>query len=176
MALIYKKYYTTIYVCVIIFSNAVIEFYKLAMKFEIIISYLDYYIIEKVIELRVKSKPYLDQVTLAQKIGVSEGYLGKIENPKEHAKYNIRMLGRVAMALELDSYCELFPKKITEDDLVRITYEEIKSYSNKHSLAKNGKIKRKYKPISVVPLSDIEIENWTKDGKPYLKILDGTKN
>ncbi len=159
-----------------IFSNAVIERYKLIMKFEIIISYLDYYLIEKVIELRVKSKPYIDQVTLAQKIGVSEGYLGKIENPKEHAKYNIRMLGRVAMALGLDSYCELFLKKMPKHDLVRITYEEIKSYSNKHSLGKNGEIKRKYKPISVVPLTENEIEKWTKIGKPYLTILDGAKN
>jgi len=142
------------------------------MEFEIIISYLDYYIIEKVIELRVKSNPYLDQVTLAQKIGVSEGYLGKIENPKEHAKYNIRMLGRVAVALGLTSYCELLPKNLPKDDLVRIKYEEIKSYSNKHSLGKNGKIKRKYKPISMVPLTENEIEEWTKIGKPYLKILD----
>lgn len=142
------------------------------MKFEIIISYLDYYIIEKVIELRVKSNPYLDQVTLAQKIGVSEGYLGKIENPKEHAKYNIRMLGRVAVALGLDSYCELLPKNLPKDDLVKISYEEIKSYSNKHSLGKNGKIKRKYKPISVVPLTENEIEEWNLAGRPYLKILE----
>lgn len=142
------------------------------MRFEIIISYLDYYIIEKVLELRVKSKPYIDQVTLAQKVGVSEGYLGKIENPREHAKYNIRMLGRVAIALRLKSYNDLFPKKVYEHDLVRVTYEESKSYSNKHKLGKKGKIERKYKPISVVHLTEDEIEKWTKAGKPYLKILN----
>ncbi|GAA3655055.1 hypothetical protein [Flavivirga jejuensis] len=139
------------------------------MRFEIIISYLDYYIIERVIELRAKSKPYIGQVTLAHKIGVSEGYMGKIDNPKEHAKYNIRMLGRVAIVLGLKSYKDLFPDKVYEHDLVRVIYEESKSYSNKHKPDKTGKIQRKYKSISVTPLSEKEIEQWKKEGKPYLK-------
>ena len=139
------------------------------MSFEIIISYLDYYIIERVIELRAKSKPYIGQVTLAHKIGVSEGYMGKIENPKEHAKYNIRMLGRVAIALGLKSYKDLFPDKVYENDLVRVIYEESKSYSNKHKFDKDGKVRRRYKSVSITPLSDGEIEQWKKENKPYLK-------
>jgi len=141
------------------------------MKFEIVISYLDYFIIDKVIELRIKSNPYLDQVSLAHKIGVSEGYLGKIENPKEHAKYNIRLLGRVAVALGLNSYCDLLPKDIPEQDLMKIVYEERKSYPSKHSIMENGKLKRKYKIISKKYLTDSEIVEWVNNGKPYLKIL-----
>ncbi len=141
------------------------------MRFEIIISYLDYFIIDKVIELRIKSNPYLDQVTLAHKIGVSEGYLGKIENPKEHAKYNIRLLGRVAIALGLNSYCDLLPKDSPKQDLMKIVYEERKSYSNKHTIGKNGKLKRKYELISKKYLTENEITEWVNSGRPYLKIL-----
>ena len=74
------------------------------MIIEIIISHLDFLLIERVRELRIQFKPYMDQVTLAQKIGVSEGYIGNIENPKIQSKYNIRMLHRVAEALNLESY------------------------------------------------------------------------
>lgn len=81
------------------------------------------------------------------------------------------MLGRVAIALGLKSYNDLFPNKVYEHDLVRVTYKESKSYSNKHKPDKKGKIKRKYKPISVVPLTEDEIEQWTRAGKPYLKVL-----
>jgi transcriptional regulator with XRE-family HTH domain len=57
---------------------------------------------------------------LAHKLGVSEGYIGNIENPKQTAKYNIRMLSRIAIALELDSYLDLFPEKPFSNDLVKI--------------------------------------------------------
>ncbi len=72
------------------------------MIIEIITSELDFYITEKIRELRIKAG--LDQVALAQKLGVSEGYIGNIENPKHTAKANIRMLARIANALELKSY------------------------------------------------------------------------
>ncbi|MEQ5789758.1 hypothetical protein J4E06_01765 [Muricauda sp. NFXS6] len=141
------------------------------MRFEIVISYLDYFIINKVIELRIKSDPYLDQVTLAHKIGVSEGYLGKIENPKEHAKYNIRLLGRVAIALGLNSYCDLLPKDPPKHDLIKIVFEERKNYSNKHTIGKNGGLNRKYVEISQKQLTENEISEWVDSGKPYVKIL-----
>ncbi|WP_303316597.1 hypothetical protein Q4Q34_07260 [Flavivirga abyssicola] len=144
----------------------------LRMRFEIIISYLDYHIIERVIELRAKSKPYVGQVALAHKIGVSEGYMGKIENPKDHAKYNIRMLGRVAIALGLKSYRDLFPDKVYENDLVRVVYEESKSYSSKHKLDKNGKILRRYSPISITPLNEDEIEQWKEGELKYMTVIE----
>lgn len=141
------------------------------MRFEIIISYLDYFIIEKVLELRVRSNPYIDQVTLAHKIGVSEGYVGQIENPRKPARYNIRTIAKVASALGLNLYQELLPDEVSKIDLVRVTYEESKIHSNKHRPNKTGRIKRKYQPITVVPLTEDEIEQWTKAGKPYLKTL-----
>ena len=58
------------------------------MTIEIIISQIDFYVIERLREIRVKSTPYIDQVELSQRIGVSEGYIGQIENPKSRAKYN----------------------------------------------------------------------------------------
>lgn len=142
------------------------------MRFEIVISDLDYLIIQRVIELRINSNPYLDQVTLSQKIGVSEGYIGKIENPKERAKFNIRLLGKVATALNLDSYQQLLPKDLPKNDLVKIIFEERESYSNKHVFGQDGNLKRKYKQISKEPLSEKEIKEWISLGSPYIKILD----
>lgn len=77
----------------------------------------------------------------------------------------------MALALGLNSYQELLPNKTSKTDLVRVTYKESKAYSNKHKPDKKGIIKRKYKPITVVPLTEDEIEQWTKAGKPYLKTL-----
>ena len=141
------------------------------MRFEIIISYLDYYIIERVIKLRAKANPYIDQVTLAQKIGVSEGYVGQIENPRNPAKYNIRTIGKVAFALGLKSYKELLPDKVSSTDLVKVTYEGTKFYSNKHKPNKEGEIRRKYNPISVVPLTENEIEKWKKGELKYMTVI-----
>ena len=97
------------------------------MTIEIIISQIDFYVIERLREIRVKSTPYIDQVELSQRIGVSEGYIGQIENPKSRAKYNLRMIAKAARALNLKSYQEIFPSEILSDDLVKIRLKLLKS-------------------------------------------------
>lgn len=139
------------------------------MKIEIIISELDFYIIEKVRELRIKSVPYVDQMKLAHQIGVSEGYIGNIENPKVRAKYNIRMLARVAKALNLDSYEELLPKKILKNDLVRIQLKLLPSKTRKPEIDEKGNIQKRFELISKKPLNDQEIYLWKKNELKYLK-------
>ena len=88
------------------------------MIVEIVISEIDFRIKENIRYARIKAG--IDQVTLAQRIGVSEGYIGGIENPKNPAKANIRLLSRIAVALGLDSYSEIMPKKVIKNDIVRL--------------------------------------------------------
>lgn len=132
------------------------------MAIEIIISELDFYLIEKVRELRIKSG--LSQVALAQKIGVSEGYIGNIENHKQPNKYNIRMLARIAIALELKSYLDLFPEKIYSNDLVKIKIEPIDKADLQKENIKTEKLKR-FKSLSIIPLTENQILEYDKKSR-----------
>lgn len=129
------------------------------MIIEIITSELDFFLIERVRELRLKSK--LSQVALAQKIGVSEGYIGNIENHKLSKKYNIRMLSRIAVALELKSYVDLFPREVYSNDLVKIKIQLVEKGFVKRNIIENDKIER-FKSISIIPLSENEILEYDK--------------
>lgn len=143
------------------------------MQIEIITSELDFYVIEKVRELRIKATPYIDQVTLAQKLGVSEGYIGSIENPKLRSKYNIRMLHRIANALNLPSYTELLPDKLLSHDLVKIRIDLKSSFSRKHEIDKNGEVIKRFEVLAINPLSKEELELWNNksDKLKYLSII-----
>jgi len=132
------------------------------MIIEIIISELDFYLIEKVRELRIKSK--LSQVALAQKIGVSEGYIGNIENHRQSNKYNIRMLARIAIALELKSYLDLFPEKIYSNDLVKIKIDLIDKADLKKENLVGEKLKR-FKSLSITPLTEKQIIEYDKKSR-----------
>jgi len=132
------------------------------MIIEIIISELDFHLIEKVRELRIKSN--LSQVALSQKIGVSEGHIGNIENHKLTKRLNIRLLARIAKALELKSYMEFFPDKIYSNDLVKIKIELLEGYK-KRGGEFSEKINR-FKNISITPLSEEEIAAYDRYKQP----------
>ncbi|WDF66106.1 helix-turn-helix transcriptional regulator [Flavobacterium sp. KACC 22763] len=122
------------------------------MIVELIISELDFYLIEKVRELRKKEN--ISQVQLAQKIGVSEGFIGLVENPKQNHKYNIRMLNRIANALKLKSYFDLFPDKVLSNDIVKIKIELFDS--------KNKDRNSRFKSVKITSCTDSEIEEYNK--------------
>lgn len=125
------------------------------MVIEVIISELDFYLIEKIRELRIKSK--ISQMSLAQKIGVSEGYIGNIENHKQPNKYNIRLLSRTAVALGLKSYIDLFPEKVCSNDIVKIKIE-LKERKGKEA----DELLQRFKSIAISPLSEEEILEYDK--------------
>lgn len=130
------------------------------MIIEIITSELDFYLIERVRELRLKSK--LSQVMLAHKLGVSEGYIGNIENPKQPGKYNIRMLSRIAIALELKSYMDLFPPKPFSNDLVKIKINLLDKGQIKKVINTQGEIVKRFQTLSILPLSEEDILEYDK--------------
>ncbi|MCX2837471.1 helix-turn-helix transcriptional regulator [Salinimicrobium sp. MT39] len=142
------------------------------MKIQIIISYLDFFIIEKVRELRIRATPYMDQVTLAQHLGLSEGYIGNIENPKIRSKYNIRMLTRIAEALNLDSYKYFFPEDVLKYDLVKICLDLKKVSTRKHEMDGEGNIVKRFEVLSITPLSQEEKEAWKRNALNYLTVIE----
>jgi len=58
-------------------------------------SSFDNFIIQKIKEKR--SKNGLSQFDLAVKLGVSPGFIGKIESPNTNAKYNLNHLNKLAL-------------------------------------------------------------------------------
>lgn len=130
------------------------------MIIEIVTSELDFYLIESVRELRLKAK--MSQVNLAHKLGVSEGYIGNIENPKQPAKYNIRMLSRIAHALELNSYIVLFPTKVISNDLVKIKLNLFDKNQVNKTIDEETEIGKRFEILAIVPLSEAEILEYDK--------------
>lgn len=109
--------------------------------FEIIISELDLYIINKVREMRYAKG--LSQNALSTLLRLSDGAVGKIENPKERAKYNIRHINLLAEVFGC-SPREFLPEKALPNDIIKA---KIKIKRNK----KDEKGKPNFDIISIEP-------------------------
>jgi transcriptional regulator with XRE-family HTH domain len=59
---------------------------------------IEKFIIKKVREVRNEKK--ISQQKLSLAIGLAEGFIGNVENPKRPEKYNIRHLNLIARALD----------------------------------------------------------------------------
>lgn len=95
---------------------------------ELEISEIDLFLINKVRELRVAKG--ISQLKLSIALGLSEGAIGKIENPKERAKYNIRHLNLLSRALKCNP-SDLLPQKPMRNDLVRVKVKLVKNTKDK---------------------------------------------
>lgn len=139
------------------------------MVVEIVLVHLDFLIIEQIRKLRLNAG--LSQMDLAHKVGVSEGFIGNIENQKNPAKHNIRLLSKIFIACEANSYSEFNNIPITSHDIVRIRMK----YFDKEKLDKQPKINKepeeRFEIISIVPLTEIEVKNFNKKDD-YLRIIE----
>jgi len=111
---------------------------------EIIISEIDLYVINKVRELRVPKD--LSQVKLSILMGLAEGAIGKVENPKQRAKYNIRHLNLLAKALKC-SPREFLPEKPLRHDMIKARMK----------VKRNGRADKgdpNYEIIKIEPIDD----------------------
>lgn len=136
----------------------------LTMIIEIITSEIDFGVMEKIRNARIKAG--IDQVELAQRVGVSEGYIGNLENPKIDAKVNIRMLGRIAIALEQNSYNDLLPDEVKSHDLVIKRIRLIETNSRKHVLNDDGEVPKRLDVLETTPITEDELKQM-KDNKDY---------
>ena len=130
---------------------------------EIIISELDFFLIQKVKELRTKPV-YISQMKLSQYLDQSEGYIGKVENFKERSKYNIRILNKLAQIFQLNSYAELLPSTILKNDIVRLRLKIHPDPLNKR--------KKAVEILSKKSLTDEEMIQFKNNRLPYLKIIE----
>jgi transcriptional regulator with XRE-family HTH domain len=140
------------------------------MIVEIVISEIDFRIKENIRCARIKAG--IDQVTLAQRIGVSEGYIGGIENPKNPAKANIRLLSRIAVALGLDSYSEIMPKKVIENDIVRLRLDLFNINTRSQVVDANGNVPERLKELSKVKLSEKDYQLFKDEKQAYCTIIE----
>lgn len=95
---------------------------------EIKIAEIDLYVIDKARKIRVDKG--ISQVSLSIAMGLSEGTIGRIENPKERAKYNIRHINLLAKALKCNP-SDLLPPKPLKNDLIRVKIRIIKNKKDK---------------------------------------------
>ena len=130
---------------------------------EIVISELDFYLIQKVKELR-SSPIYISQMKLSQLLDQSEGYVGKVENLKERSKYNVRILNKLAQIFNLQSYSELLPEKILKGDILRI---RLKIFPEPNDSRKNL-----FKVISKRNLTEAEMILFKANELEYCKIIE----
>ncbi len=139
------------------------------MIVEIVISEIDFLIKENIRYSRIKAG--LDQVELAQKIGVSEGYIGNIENPKNSAKANTRMIARIANALKINSYLEIMPRQVVKNDIVRLKLDLFDINTRNQVLDEEGKVPERLKILSKVILSDKEIAVFKEKKQDYCTVI-----
>ena len=97
------------------------------------ISHLDYLIIVNVKNLR--SKLGLSQVSLTQKMGLSEGFVGKVELYTERAKYSIRHIHLLASALNC-TIQDILPLEQPRYDMVILTLRRTNKVNKDGSLSK----------------------------------------
>jgi transcriptional regulator with XRE-family HTH domain len=69
---------------------------------------IEIFVIEKVKALRVSCR--LSQADLADKIGISPSFIGKVESFKYNAKYNLNHINKISKALNI-SPKDLIPNK-----------------------------------------------------------------
>lgn len=55
---------------------------------------IDKYVIQKVKEFRIESG--MTQITLSQKLNMSDSFIGHVESPKRRDKYNLKHLNALA--------------------------------------------------------------------------------
>lgn len=111
---------------------------------EIEISEIDLFVINKARELRVLRQ--LSQVDLSILLGMSEGAVGKIENPRLRDKYNIRHINLLAKALHC-SPKDLLPDKPLEHDIIKAKLRPVKQPNT-------AKGKPNYEIVKVQPVKD----------------------
>lgn len=71
-------------------------------------SKIDWYVINKVKEKRMEKD--ISQAELANELGMSVGFIGKVESPRYPSHYNIRHLNLLAKILECSPQ-DFFPRK-----------------------------------------------------------------
>lgn len=112
---------------------------------EITLPEIDWYVINRVKELRTKKD--ISQEQLSIRIGRAEGFISKVENLTERAKYNLRHLNLIAKALGVP-LADLLPSKATAHDLLKIKLRRRKRVNKDGTESKRTEVE----VVEIVPL------------------------
>jgi len=115
---------------------------------EIEIAEIDWYVINRVKELRIAKG--ISQEQLSIRMGFSERFISKVETFSSQTKYNLRHLNLIAKVLGV-SFPELLPPKATSHDFVKIKARR------KRQVNKDGKLSQRTE-IEVVEIVPIKAE------------------
>tara|TARA_B100000378_G_scaffold103846_1_gene82802 strand:+ start:780 stop:1208 length:429 start_codon:yes stop_codon:yes gene_type:complete len=132
------------------------------MSSEIVIREIDFRIIRRLREARILSGK--TQLSLAQDINVSEGFIGNLENLKQPKKLNLNLIHKITKGLNLKSYSDLLPQVIVENDYVRIQFETLRIPKEKE-VDENGNVIENIKITSFKEISLSEVEKLKEDKK-----------
>ena len=69
---------------------------------------IDQFAIDKVREIRQKNN--ISQAELADRLDLSRGFIGAVENPRQRAKYNLTLLNEIAKTFDC-SIRDFLPEK-----------------------------------------------------------------
>lgn len=69
---------------------------------------IDQFVIDKVRDMRQKKN--ISQAELADRLDISRGFIGAVENPHQRAKYNLTLLNEIAKVFDC-SIRDFFPDK-----------------------------------------------------------------
>jgi len=69
---------------------------------------IDQFVIDRVRDLRQERK--VSQAELADRLDLSRGFIGAVENPHQRAKYNLTLLNEIAKVFDC-SIRDFFPEK-----------------------------------------------------------------
>ena len=115
---------------------------------EIEIAEIDWYVINRVRELRIAKG--ISQEQLSIRMGFSERFISKVETFSSQTKYNLRHLNLIVKVLGV-SYSELLPTKATSHDFVKIKARR------KRQINKDGKLSQRTE-IEVVEIVPVKAE------------------
>jgi len=139
--------------------------------FEVIVLELDYYIIDRIRELRIRHMPYLSQLKLSQELELPESFVSKAENMKIRFKYNLRSINKAANLFQVP-YAELFPKQLVKNDVVRMRLKKVTNKKRILTVNPDGTLDKAYEIISIKPLNEKELGLWNANKLEYLTIID----
>jgi transcriptional regulator with XRE-family HTH domain len=132
---------------------------------EKIIAEIDWFIIERVRELR---KDKYSQVALSMEIGFAEGFIGRIENPTQTAIYSHRHINLIAKALKV-KITEILPEKPLSNDLVKLIIR-----LQPPTKLKMGEVN--YEVLKKIPLTEEEIKDYNARTLSRIGLIQNREN
>ncbi|MCX2575713.1 helix-turn-helix domain-containing protein [Pedobacter sandarakinus] len=113
------------------------------------ISHLDFLLIERVKALRIANK--MTQLQLTQKMKLADGFVSKVETYTERAKYSIRHIHLLAIALNCKIQ-DVLPLEQPQYDMVRLTLKRTNKINRDGSISQ----KKTTEVIKIEPKEESE--------------------